>query len=554
MTATLRRRPKRFRPPRLKEWTIDGWAGMYDSRAKAAERDFDAPLLLNLLPIDPDRGGGLVLRPGMQRLQTPTTVQIPGGLNPQWMGEFTTAGGSLLTVIIAGGEVFSLVGTIITKVLSTAQMAASGIGLSAVDKVWCVEFHKTLVISCGAGFNPFTWDGTTGAGMVKLTNAPADRNGPPTVYYARLAFVKSDGKTMVWSEINQPNLGYEAGGFNNAWELTQTSASELYAILGTNEHLYYFRRDSVGSIQGTMTATFATDGVHDGVTQASGIAVDTVPIWMAGAVWWISSRGSPMVFKPGMPQPLDLGRQMPRRFSTAQGSLSPDKTIYGSIGEERMFGNYGHISADRQNGRVHFEAPHPPGGGRTTLIVDAESLRPVSLFTYPSVNTPSGTGDKYSEILGAIKLFGDVSGYLFAELLQPTTPYTAIGFDEVQNGAGSAITGTVLGPMHGWTPNTEWHFLQLDVLADAQPSNTLTVGYLTSRFHKASLTPADLVLTDAGLANTPYERHSPFGLNTSGRWCRPIISVSGSSTANQLPILHGYTLSGVPVSRTPQVT
>jgi hypothetical protein len=71
-----------------------------------------------------------------------------------------------------------------------------------------------------------------------------------TVYYAKLFMLKRDRKTIVWSEENQPNTGYEAGGYNNAWELTQTSNEPLTAIIGTNEALYYGRKTSVGAIRG----------------------------------------------------------------------------------------------------------------------------------------------------------------------------------------------------------------------------------------------------------------------------------------------------------------
>lgn len=545
----------KVKPPTPSQWTVDGWTGMYDSRAKAGERDYDAPLLVNLLPIDPQRGAGLVLRPGMQRLTTPTTTQIPGGTEMSWIGAFTTAASTELIVVIAGGEIYTLSGSTLTKVITAAQLATATISLATIDKVFACEYNKTLVICDTASHAPFTWDGTTGAGLVKLTNAPLDRQGGPAVYYAKLFFIKSDSRTIVWSEENQANTGYEAVGYNNAWELTQTSERGVLALLGTNEVLYYFRRDAVGAIRGAVSSTFSTDGVHDGITQQAGIAFDSIPVHIGGAAWWISSRGGPMAFRPGTGL-VDLALQLPRRFSTPQGITSPDGVIYGSVGEHHTFATgaaYKHITVDRQNGRVHFEGFN--NTRRFTLVVDAESMRPVSYYVYPALNLPTGTGQKFSEIIDGIKYFADVSGYLFAELVAPESPYTAIGYDETHNGAGSAITGTMVGQMHGWTPNVEWQFDRLDVLADAQPSNTLTVGYITSRFHKASLTPTDQVVTDTSVSNTPYERHKSFGLgkDASGRWFRPIISIAGEATANRLPVLHGYTLTAYPVSTDPAV-
>lgn len=547
------------------EWHVDGWGGMYDSKAKAAERVSEAALLVNLVPQDRARGGMLALRSGLQRVATPTTTQIPAAAPAQWVGFFKG-----LITIIAGGQIYTLeVSTgVLTLKVTTANLTTAVITLTANGPVYACEFNGTLVVGTTDGNAPFTWTGAAGAGgLVKLTNAPAVRTGGPTVYYAKLFFIKAatPGNVIVWSEENQANTGYEAGGFNNAWALSQTSSSAIEWLLGANEGLYYFRDDSVGIIRGAVSSTFTTDGVHDSISQQAGAFNGAPPLYLSNAIFWVSDQGHPMAYRAGVGI-VDLGLQLLRRWGTAQGTATPDLTAYGSIGEENLSaGLYTIVTGDRGSELVRFEARSTVGGAhRVAVVVNARTLTVVAFNSYPTTNPPPAGNEQFACVVpgtgvsgvpqGLIEVYADSTGNLFYEPLTAGAVPNVLGFDETAGGAGAAVVGVFLGPMHGWSPRTEWQFTQLDVLTNAQADNTLTVGYLTSRQHKQSLTPADQTANDSGVANVPFERHVAIGLNATGRWLRPIIKIAGSSSVNRMPAIMGYGLKAYRVGDGPAVT
>ena len=104
--------------------------------------------------------------------------------------------------------------------------------------------------------------------------------------------------------------------------------------------------------------------------------------------------------------------------------------------------------------------------------------------------------------------------------------------------------------MHGWSTGIDYQFTQIDVVADALPNNAISVQYLTSAYHKATLAgvPAGSFQGFNDTAtNTPYERRKAFGISTNGRWIRPVIKLSGQLAANTQPVLHSYTVTGAPV-------
>lgn len=567
-SSALRLRRIPVSPPKVKEWEVKGWRGAYDTRSANAERNEPA-ILINLDPVDVERAGELQLRAGLRRLTTPTTLQLASldswqGFAGLWFG----SGQLFRLILVSAGEIWELdpVGLTLTKRVSTANLTAAGITLSSAKKVYITQFGLNVIFSEDVSANrPFMWDGTAAGGLTALTNAPQFITGPPTVYYGKLFFLKTLSHTIVWSEENQANTGYEAGGFNNAWSLTQTSASIVQRLLGTNEGLYYFRRDSTGVIRGAVSSTFQTDGVHDSVSIEAGTDEFWEPLGAGGAVWWLSQDNHPMVYRPDVGA-LDLATQLPRVFGGVQGPFaSGDTTYLGSIGEQQIYpGTSGCILLDRANQRVHFEFLNG-STTRVVLIFDAMSLKYLGLHAYvPGVNYPD-PNRRWAEIIYPFaagspkdeqKWYCDKDGFLFRQQLSTeSSSADTTGFDETHNGAGVQVEGTLIGPMHGHSADIEWEFLQLDVLADAQPNNDVTVGYITSRFHKAALTPADQNVQDVvAFPNYPHEKHRAFGLKTTGRWLRPIITLGGEATQNRLPKLFGYSLKAVALSRTPSIT
>jgi hypothetical protein len=249
------------------------------------------------------REGRLDRRPG-EDIQA-----VTAGGNNVVQGEwwFHKKDGTNLDVVVVGGELWTRdADGNFTKKVTTANLTTASITLSSTARVRMCTFSNKVVFTDGVN-TPFVWDGTSGAGgLTKLTNAPV-AYGHPTVYYGKLFFVKNtERSTLVWSEEGDPNTGYEAGGFNNAWTLAQTAeVGSIIRIYGLNDGLYYWRGSSIGAIRGAVTTDFKNDGVHDGVSGVVGtLATDSV-LWSNQRLWFVDRNGRPYRLQPGgEPEPL----------------------------------------------------------------------------------------------------------------------------------------------------------------------------------------------------------------------------------------------------------
>lgn len=206
-------------------------------------------------------------------------------------------------VAVIGGALYTVGPTgVPAAFVSGATITGAGATLSTTNGVWGIEYNKQLVLHDGANA-PFM---VSTAGVVTpLTNAPTSVYGNPAVYYAKLFFIKAtDRVTIVWSEENAANTGYEAGGFNNAWSLTQSGKGNLYAILGTNEALYYWRQTSLGAIRGAVTPDFTAAGVHDEVSRVRG-SVSGSPLVINHVPWFVDQSGVVCRIQGGQVQAFD---------------------------------------------------------------------------------------------------------------------------------------------------------------------------------------------------------------------------------------------------------
>jgi len=254
-----------------------------DNRGDAAGR------LVNCWIRDADTETPMVEgRPGFSQMGA--QLGSVGARAVQRVAQFTKVNGTEYTVAVVGGEVYTYDwgGDAWTKVLTTANLAGSAITLSASAKVYAVNFADLLVISDGVN-TPFAWDGTAGAGLTKLTNAPV-LYGAPWVYYGQLFGIKSTERTtIVWSEPATPNTGYEAGGYNNAWTLRQTNAAPFFAGAATNDAIYLFRQNSVTLVTGEVTTDFRSSGTREAVSEHVGCRSPAAVMVVDQDVYFLSS-------------------------------------------------------------------------------------------------------------------------------------------------------------------------------------------------------------------------------------------------------------------------
>lgn len=277
------------RPPATAVDVHGPYIGVVDSLDPTViDRRTRARELVNVYPADSELGEGLVGRPGC----VPMGATGTGAVQRNY--QYTKLDGTEITLRVVGGEieVYDWTTDTWTTAVSAADLSGAGITLSNTARVYCVTFADLLIVSDGA-HSPFAWDGTTGGGLTPLTNCPP-LYGQPTVYYAKLFGIKADERsTLVWSEENDPETGYEAGGFNNSWTLGQTDQEPLHAIRGTNEALYYWRARSTGAIVGAANDDFRTSGTHEAVSLTIGTTSPDAVVQAGGSFWLLDADARP---------------------------------------------------------------------------------------------------------------------------------------------------------------------------------------------------------------------------------------------------------------------
>jgi hypothetical protein len=544
----------RHRGQRPELFTGAGWRGMFDAKAKASEQPQLAPLLFNLVSADKAAGGHLALRAGRQRLNTPTTDRI-GSASPFRRTQAVLCGyrsTSPEILLWVDGECWKITGSThtLTKVIDTAALTAATVTLLGTEEMYGVPFGDKWIFCTDGSQKPFSWDGTTLGGVTELSNAPAFTVGPPAVYYAKLFFLKNDQRTITWSEENQENTGYEAGGFNNAWELTQVTNAAIACLASSNEGLYYGRASSIGVIRGAVTSTFQTDGVHESVSPDVGVGNTGYRNmrYFNGTLYWQTGTGEPWAYRPGMGR-VQLALQLPRQFF---GTTLDRNSLWG-VGEEQLYVLFADgLQYDPVANEVYFTyivTDAVTELRRGSLVVDANELRVLRWEIHP-ITDQFGRHELCE--LGTSTQIGEVivdDGYIFLRRLHPALAASQTYYDEAFDGAGDPVVGTFIGPMEGWQPDIEWQFDQLDVVIAEQPTTILEIGYITSKTQQYSGV-TELEFNSAIGAN-PNERRVPIGLNQQARWMRPVIKLTaGASGTLHRPELHSYQLRAYPIGRT----
>jgi hypothetical protein len=278
---------------------VDGpWTGMLDSIAPTSKHVGKYLLGQNIYPLDPSIGDGVVGRPGVRVLGT--QMGTVGRRRVQGLTQFTKTDGTEFTIAVVGGYFYSLswAGETWAEIVTNAQLTAASITLSQTATVTFANFNNKLIVSDGINA-PWAWDGTAGAGLTKLTNAPVFY-GQQTVHQGRLFGINAaDPSTMMWSEVDQPNTGYNAGGFTNAWTITQTDVHRLYRLVGANEGLYVFRAGSATIASGSVSTSFASLSDKEGVSQTVGTVSPLAVAYIDAGLIVLDADMHPQLLRPG---------------------------------------------------------------------------------------------------------------------------------------------------------------------------------------------------------------------------------------------------------------
>jgi hypothetical protein len=355
---------------------------------------------LNMMPLEATKKGPWIDRPGYANITNHVTSST---LTVRAMGTFysSAAGANVSFVVvqdtIAGGgssDPRIYVGS--TQKVAAADFTTAGIVVDMNAQLhWC-EYNGQAVFCDGQNY-AWMWDGTTdpgdGSTLTELTNGPATQVGKPTSYYSKLFFIKEDN-TIVWSEEYQPNVGYEAGGYNNAWTLGQTSSAPIYALLGTNQGLWYFRGGSIGLIEGAVDRDFRTTGVHDGISDTVGSDACESVIRTGNLIWFVDDYGRPHVIKEGKVE--EIWRQLHAwfKFGADDGPFSLRAAEYSPLEFDKVRATQSFV-ADK----VCFWYPHAVLSGTSIrhyeicAVFDIETQNFCGWWTLGEATTFGGAGD-----------------------------------------------------------------------------------------------------------------------------------------------------------------
>lgn len=503
------------------------WDGMRDSIAPTTRKPGKYQLGQNIYPLDPNIADGLVGRPGVRLLGA--QLGTAGRRRVQGLYQFTKKSGAEFTIAIVGGYFYALTwgGEVWTEVLTGAQLGAAAIVLSQTAKVAFLTFHDQVIISDGVN-TPWAWDGTTGGGLTKLTNAPVIY-GQPTMYAGRWLGIKAaDPTTFVWSEADVLNTGFEAGGYNNAWTITQTNPNRLYRIHGTEEGLLVLRARSSTRATGPVGPNFSSQSTQEGMDATNGTTSPFGLVSIGSSVVLVDADIHPQLYRSGAsaldPLWTDLRETLsvlPRTLAIAEKAIgvlyTPASLLLLAVADQ---------GSDECNLLLVYDVKGPTPaavalwGGWTMT-----ALAMVKHGATASLGTP-------------YLLHGDTDGRVYLHGNPGDDgPYD----DELASGTVPISHIMECQPL-GYSTKREKVFDRIDISVRALSRMTLAVSATTPRGVAPSQTividpeipPSVISLWDVGLWDEmPWDRTSTFtgeeahgdvGVDLTARWIKPRIA------------------------------
>lgn len=497
-------------PRRVRKFQVGPLLGLRDSYDPFVSSDPQRAVVIeNMYPIELDKPSAFVGRPGFD--QAGAQLGATNKRTGQLVYQFTKQDGTEYTVAIVGGQgiyTYNWSTEAWSQVVTVANLTTASITLSETARCYAVTFADKMVITDGVN-KPFTWDGTSGAGgLASLTNAPVIY-GQPTVYYNKLFGIKNtERNVIVWSEENDPTIGYETAPYSNSWQLVQANVGALFVIVGTNEALYYFRANSIGAIRGAVTPEFSTDGTREGVSETVGTLSPAGVVYKESRLYFVDSRARPHVIQPGAgatPHWEDIHETL-RSIDTTAANLAEADCVYDPTTQLVLFG----LTELGQSDPSGFIVFNP------VLNIPVAVWRGWTFHRIGVVKNGSGV---------SVLMHLSTDGYAYDHGL----PTGSLWTDEL-NAGNQAIRHAVETCHVGTDSRFEKRFIRADVLFRAESDVTsLSVNYQTPYGPSTAQTASysgqgarwDLFNWDAEpWASDTVETHKPFGLAGVGRWMR----------------------------------
>lgn len=486
------------------------WIGMRDSLDPMLSSDpLRALAIQNMYPLELDKPSAFVGRPGFD--QAGSQLGIAGSRTGQLVYQFTKLDGTEITLAIVGGQgiyTYDWSTETWTQAVTVANLTTASITLSETARCYATTYTDKVLISDGVN-EPFTWDGTSGAGGLTELTAADVLYGQPRIHYAKSFGIKStERNVMEWSEENDPTIGYETTPYSNSWQLGQTDQEGLYALAPTNDALYYLRARSTGAIYGAVTPEFTADGTHEGVSQTIGTTSPDSVCIVGERVFFLSADAQPHVIDGGRVKPLfDDIRETIRGLDRTASSLAAAITRYDALTGLVLFG----VAETGQANPSAILVFNP------VLDVPVAVWRGFTFTTFGIVKNAAGV---------PVLMHLSSDGYAYDHGVKEGTLW-----DDELNAGTAAIRHEIETCHLGADQRTEKRFSRVDVLlrADADGSD-ISLSHATP--YGTSVSPVAASVSGGGARwDEPdwddftwgfdtVERHAPFGVRAMGRWAR----------------------------------
>lgn len=459
---------------------------------------------------------GLRARPGVVALVDFGEIGIQGAIS------FRTSAGVAYTFVAINGHIYRVAnGTNAATNVTPSGGGAPTISSSA--RIYMAVLADKLFVS--DGINPMWYVTTlTGTPLVGTTldidaTGTSQVFGQPVVYYAKLFVINGKQRNQIlWSEENDGTIGYNGLGsptYLDVWTLAQNDTDPLYALLGDNDSLYYWRENSMGQILGRVTPDFTTTGVHDAISSSIG-TISPGTVCLAGTViFFLDQNGLPQVYRIGQ------GLVDPPLWQDCINSLQ----FFGQI-DPSLLTLYAHAAYNTDLDRVVLVHPVNTSSAPRVFTFDAMHSRFHGSWQAAVSGGPLGT-------VRSIFMRQDVSdgspGDAMCFVSQPgNSTHAYLGrlyrwgestWSDQETVGGSAVFSFAgaYGPALGSNDTEEKYFDEMNAIYKAPSAVALT----HSTFYKTSRTGAGSGQDVTKTPSTIGDDEITVGLNAFGRWIQP---------------------------------
>jgi hypothetical protein len=478
------------------------WVGMRDARETSAQQPDKVLLAQNLYLSKGGGGRAYTARPGF----TPWGANFPADV--QWSESWYRPSGVVVSLAVAGGAIYRYDWTAQSWVLAVNQATT---GLATTGRVQFIPFAGGIVVNDRVN-RPRFWNGTDGGGITVLSNAPVAWWG--WVQSAKLVFINAANRLEIqWSEEADPNTGYAAGGFNNAWELRQLGNAPLTAGIGRNGGMVVFRERSTFTILGEITTDFQSASTRSDVSDVIGTLSPWALCATDSGIVFLDADARPFLLPAGgAPEPL-----WPDCVEQLSAQLVPRNQLLRAITLE-----------DRAVGELLIGLPSTTSSQITTwLAFDRDTLGfegvwPI-MADHAGMVVTDANEPRWVHTSGATAYLHGAPG------IGPWSDFLRVGVSTVETAVPHTLECPVLG-----RDLTESLFVDsIEVgLSASQVSRVTVTGETPDGVLPALEVPLSIgsgarlgafVLDTDRLGSVSRDRRVMVGQDGYGRWVRPII-------------------------------